>query len=271
MTRFFHAPDDPGAGGAAPATDSTPPASTPPAEAEPQWTGMASQFPREIREKHKDLLLGEYKDKKASDVFEELVEAKGKLGRAIVIPDPKTATADDMAAFRKTMGIPDSGDGYELNTEPYKGIKGIDDLAKDFRTRALANGLTKTQAAKEFEYLANIAKFGADQQAKAMADHKASFAARLLDACGKDAKVAEEVTNRYKAFLAKQIGDPEILKDLDASGIMYSAKFAAKVAEISKAFDDAPWVDGKPPATKPAHGEMGSYSPAFEAMYGGKK
>ena len=44
MNRIFYAPD--GTIEAAPATPA--PEQTPPAE--PQWTGMATQFPREVRE-----------------------------------------------------------------------------------------------------------------------------------------------------------------------------------------------------------------------------
>lgn len=235
-----------------------------------QWGGMASQFPKETREKYKDLLLGDYKDKKAHEVFEELVDVKGKLGRAIVIPDPKSATVEEISAFKKTMGIPESPDKYDLKADAYKDIEGIEDLAADFRLRAAAWGLTKAQAQNAFDLMAGLAKSGIEAQAKAKQEHKDSFQARLLEMVGKDEKKAEEVTNRMKEFLVKRIDDKEIVQDLADSGLLYSAKFAVKIAELSKAFDDAPYIRGAEDRSAPAQrGAMGDYSPEFRKFVGG--
>jgi len=235
-----------------------------------QWGGMASQFPKETREKYKDLLLGDYKDKKAHEVFEELVDAKGKLGRAIVIPDPKTASPEEIAAFKKTMGIPEGPDKYDIKADAYKDIDGIEGLVADFRTRAAAWGLTKSQAQGVFDLMAGLAKAGLETQIKAKQEHKESFQARLLEAVGKDEKKAEEVTNRMKEFLVKRIGDPEIVQDLADSGLLYSAKFAVKIAELSRAFDDTPYIRGAEDRKgQPAKGAMGDYSPEFRKAAGG--
>ena len=265
MTRVFYAPEGtPEPAAAPPATEATPPA-------EPQWTGMATQFPREVRERHKDLLLGDYKDKKAHEVFEELVDAKGKLSRSIVIPDPKTATPEERAAFNKTMGIADTPDAYDLKTDAYKDMKGIDDMAKDFRTRAAGWGLTKGQAGQVFDFVASLGKFGQDSQAKAKADYKASFQTRLLEAVGGNEDEAKEITTRLTAFMSKQIADPELVKAFDESGLLYSPKLAAKLAELSKAFDDAPMPGGKAPTGQAPKGSMGDYSKAFDEEFGGKR
>lgn len=270
IARLLYAPE--GTPDPQPAPADPKPADPAPAPAEPQWSGMAANFPREVREKHKDALLGEFKDKKAHEVFEELLDARGRLTRSLVIPDPKTAKPEDMAAFRKTMGIPENGDGYELAMDAYKGIKGIDDLAKDFRTRALASGLTKTQAAAQFEYLANIAKFANDQQAAALKAQKDTFAQRILESVGGDEAKAKEVQTRYTAFMAKHFGDAELVKQMDASEMLYSSRFAAKIAALSALLDDEAMVDGKNPDEKPASkGAFGHYNPAFEAEFGGKK
>lgn len=235
-----------------------------------QWGGMASQFPKETREKYKDLLLGDYKEKKAHEVFEELVDAKGKLGRAIVIPDPKTATQEEIAAFKKTMGIPEGPDKYEIKADAYKDIEGIEGLVADFRTRAAAWGLTKTQAQNAFDLMAGLAKSGMAAQTQAKKEHQESFQARLLEAVGKDEKKAEEVSNRFKEFLVKRIGDPEIVQDLADSGLLYSAKFAVKIAELSQAFDDTPYIRGAEDRKgQPAKGAMGDYSPEFRKAAGG--
>lgn len=235
-----------------------------------QWSGMASQFPREMREKYKDLLIGDYKDKKAHEIFEELIDAKGKLGRSIVVPDPKNATVEEISAFKRTMGIPESPEKYDLKLEPYKDIQGIDKLAEDFRLRASTWGLTKTQAQKIFEMIAGLAKNGIETQNRLRQEHHEGFPDRLLEAVGKDEKKAEEVTNRLKEFLVKRIGDKEIVQDMADSGLLYSAKFAVKIAELSKAFDDAPYIRGAEDRSAQAQrGGMGDYSPEFRKAAGG--
>lgn len=264
--RIFYAPDG-APEGAAPAPDPTPAPAPEPSGSD--LPGFASYMKRESREKHAEALKG-YKDKKLDDVFDELVDSKGKLSRAIVIPDPKTATPEDMAAFKKTMGIPDSPDAYDLKTDAFKDMEGVDGLAKEFKLRAASWGLTKGQAAQAFEFLAGIGKSGLEAQAKAKGDHKASFGDRLLEAVGKDQKKADEVMNRVRAFMVKQIADPDLIKDFDASGLLYSPKLAVKLAEISAKLDDAPYIDGKPAPANPAQqGGMG-YSASFLETYGRK-
>ena len=118
--------------------------------------------------------------------------------------------------------------------------------------------------------MASLGKFGMDQQAKAKEDYKASFQTRLLEAVGKDEAKAKEITNRLTSFMSKQIGDGELVKAIADSGLLYSPKFAAKIAELSKAFDDAPAPDGKASTKAAPKGAMGSYSEAFQKEYGGK-
>ena len=79
---------------------------------------------------------------------------------------------------------------------------------------------------------------------------------------------AEETTNRVKMFMAKRIGDPEIVKAFADSGLLYSPKIAIKLAELSKAFDDAPYHDGG--GSEKKVGGMGDYSPEFDKEFGGK-
>lgn len=252
------------------------PAGTPPADpaavkdTPPQWTGIASQLSREQRETHKDLLLGDYKDKKASDVWDELLDLKSKQSRALIIPDPKTATPEEMAAFKKTMGIPEAPEGYGLNAKGYENIPGMKELAEDFQKRAMSMGLPKGQAAQAFNYFAEITKRGMEGQEQAKKAQADAFPAALLESVGKDQKKADEVTNRVKLFMAKRIGDPEIVKAFADSGLLYSPKVALKLAELSKAFDDAPYHDGGAGNESKKDG-MGHYSKQFDEEFGGNR
>jgi hypothetical protein len=165
------------------------------------------------------------------------------------------------------MGIPDTAEGYALDSKPYEKIPGMKELAADFQAKAAALGLTKAQATQAYGYFADIAKAGAEGQEAAKKQFVDNFPKALLESNGGDAKKTEEVTNRVKMFMAKRIGDPEIIKAFADSGLLYSPKVANKLAELSKAFDDAPYHEGGK-GNGPKEAGMGDYSDAFNKEFG---
>ncbi|MBU1081622.1 MAG: hypothetical protein KKB59_14160 [Spirochaetes bacterium] len=257
-----YAPDDGGGGGEPPAVEPA----TPPAEpaGPPTWLTQVSPDRRDKKELHKYAKL--------NDLVDAHIGMEAKLARAVVIPDPKTATPEDMAAFKRTMGIPEKPEDYTFNADAYKGAPNIDKLTEASRTLAVTAGLTKGQAGKVFDFVAGLVKTGTDAQTQAKAETQKTFPARLLETVGGDAKKAEEVTNRLTKFMATEIGDAELVKEIADSGLLFNPRFAAKIAVLSAKLDDSPYVDGKETTSPKGPGQFGgNYSDDFNRQFGGNK
>lgn len=250
--RFIHYAEDDGGSGA-PLADS-PNESTP-----PTWLTQVSPNYRDKKELH------EYA--KLNDLVDAHLSMKDRLSRAVIIPDPKTAKPEEVAAFKKTMGIPEKLEDYKFKVE--KDDENGTKLAEGVRLLAASKGLTKAQAEAVFDFIAGLVKTGQEGQAKAAADAKASFPSRLLEAAGKDEKKAEEITNRMTAFLAKEIADPELVKQIEASGLLYSPAFATKLAAVHAKLGDSPYIDGQGDGASKGQGAFGTeYSDDFAKEYG---
>ena len=98
--------------------------------------------------------LGQFE--KIGDLAKSYLELKGKLGSIIVKPG-ENASAEEREAFYKSLGKPETADGY--------GIKG--DEAKLFREIAYKNNLTDEQAKAMFASLQEVGKNAALQQKQA--------------------------------------------------------------------------------------------------------
>lgn len=256
-----YSPDDGGAAGAPP--DPVPAAPVEPS-GPPTWLTQVSPGYRDKKELHKYAKL--------NDLVDAHLDMEGKLSRAVIIPDPKTATADDVAAFKKRMGIPDKPEEYAFDAEKYKGVPDMDKLTEATRALSATAGFTKGQAGKVFDFIASLVKTGTDAQSTQKAEVEKSFPDRLLEAVGKDPKKAEEVTNRMIAFMTKEIGDAGLVQQFRDSGLMFNPAFATKIAALSAKLDDAPYIDGKGSGASKGQGQFGSsYSPEFMKAYGGSK
>jgi len=263
--RLLYAPDDAGGATTAPAAPApapaTPAAPAPETPSPPTWLTQVSPDRRDRKELHKYAKL--------NDLVDSHIDMEAKLSRAIVVPDPEKATAEDIAAFKKGMGIPEKPEDYAFDTAKYKGM---DKLAEGIRAQAVTAGLTKTQAAKVFDFVAGLVKTGTDSQEQAKAERMSTFPDRLLASVGNDPKKAEEVKNRLTAFMTKQIGDPALVNEMADSGLLFNPAFASKMAELSAKLDDAPYIDGKGSSASKGPGAFGSsYSPDFARQYGGTK
>ena len=98
--------------------------------------------------------LGKFE--KIGDLAKSYLELEGKLGSSIVKPG-ENASAEEIEAFYKSLGKPETADGY--------GIKGEE--AKLFREIAYNNNLTDEQAKAMFASLQEIGKNAAQQQKQA--------------------------------------------------------------------------------------------------------
>ena len=133
----------------------TPPAETPPAETKPPETppaesklpGWVSGLTAEQQEKYGE----ELKDvAKVSDFFNSHIELKGRMENAIIKPG-EGATEQELAAYRKALGVPETKEGYYL--EKPKLPEGLGDAVSEdwFREMAHKRNLPKQVAADIFQ------------------------------------------------------------------------------------------------------------------------
>lgn len=261
----FAPPDDGGGAPPAPAPTPTPaPAPAEPAAGPPTWLTQVSPDRRDRKELHKYAKL--------NDLVDDHLSMEAKLSRAIVVPDPEKATPEEVAAFKKGMGIPEKAEEYAFDADKYKGAPNIDKLAELVRAQAAEAGLTKGQAAKVFGFVAGLVKEGTDGQSAQKAETQKAFPSKLLEAVGGDQKKADEVTTRLTAFMTKEIGDEGLVRAIADSGLLFNPQFAVKIASLAAKLDDAPYVDGKGSAASKGPGQFGaSYSADFKAQFGGGK
>jgi hypothetical protein len=264
MRRYWSPVDEGGDSGQAAAAGS---AGSGEGTAEPQAPTWLTQVSPDKRDR-KEL----WKYQKLNDLVDAYSDMEARQGRAIVIPDPKTAKPEEIAAFKKGMGIPEKPEDYAFDAEAFKGTPNVDKLSEAVRGLATTAGFTKGQASKAFEFVAGLMKAGNDAQAQAQAERESTFGARLLESMGGDQAKAEEVTNRLTAFMATEIGDKELVQAIADSGLLHNPAFARKIAALSTKLDDAPYIDGKGQGGSKGPGQFGSaYSSDFSKTYGGTK
>lgn len=272
--QFLYAQDGSPAGSTETDTQAadTPPADTAPPE--PKLPKFGSQLSPEIREKHKKE-LGEYADKSLNEVWGDLIETRGKLSRAIVIPDPKDKDQEkfkaEAKAFHERMGIPETPDGYELKAD----AKILDkNFLSGFRKDAFEMGLTKTQAQKSLAKYEALAKQGMENIKATRKTAEDNLAPALRKALNNDDAEVEKNINLAKKHLVRY-GDKRVLNQMADSTLMYNPEFILKAAEIERLLADTKFVDGDGPNRSPVGAEKRgvfgkNYSKEFKDTHGGK-
>lgn len=168
----------------------------------PAWT---SQLPEEMRT-NSDLMKQLEKFGKIGDLAKSYTELESKLGTSITKPG-KEASAEEVDAFYKKIGKPESADGYDMKGEE----------AAAFRELAYKNNLSVDQAKGIFEALQQIGNgFIAQQQAQVMQSAKATEEA-LKAEYGNDYTTKLELCKRG----VQTYGGPELGAKLQASGLLY--------------------------------------------------
>ena len=91
---------------------------------------------------------------------------------SVTVPG-ENASPEEVAAFRKAIGVPDSADGYEIAAPENlpEGLNWDEDAVKAFKAFALEQGLTGKQAAAAVAY---HTKMVSDSVAAAIAAHNAA-------------------------------------------------------------------------------------------------
>lgn len=278
--------DPGGAGGTTPAADPAPapastepdpaPAATDPPEGneppsqEPGLPKFASQLNPKKRdsEDYKKYL---YKHQKLDDIADDYVALNKRMEKAIEIPG-KDAKPEDVQAFFKKLGVPESEDGYDL---PANGMD--ENLAKQLgdsmRKEFMKSGMTKTQAKNMWNFMVKNYSVGnqmlqdrRDQQAQTF---DARLAAKLETTYPVKAErdgAMKEAVNLFKQHISRT-GLGKVYKD---SGLIYNPDFVMAIAREEKGRSGSGFVEGRPgvPGEKPSGAFGGNYSTEFEQAYG---
>lgn len=218
-------------------------------------------------------LLGKYP--KLNDLVQAFVGMDGRLQRSVVVPNMENPDPEELKAFRSAMGLPEKAEDYEVTLEAFQGQEGVEELVPILKKAAFAMGLSKNQAQKFTEFVGKLGSVGSKKLAADRKDAADTFEARLLEAVGKDEAKRDETLNLFKRFLVKRMGDNALIKELAAAGLVHNPAFAVKAAEIERYFNEEPFVEGRAQGNGSGagakKGTMGSYSPEFEATFGGRK
>jgi len=201
------------------------------------------------------------------------MEGRGKLSRAIVLPDPKSETFDaDKKEFFKKMGIPENPDGYDLKVD--KILEKDKAFMDNFRLNALKSGLTKTQAQGQLDQLALLAKQGMNNVQESRKKAEDGLIPGLKKAMNGDEAEIEKTMNLAKKHLVRY-GNKDLMQKIADSMLLYDPAFIMKAADIERALADEKFIDGKGPDRSTVGAKKGafgtSYSNEFNATYGGKK
>jgi len=230
----------------------------PQASEPPKWLSQVSPERRENKELHGYATL--------NDLADDALAMKRDRGRALLIPDEK-ATPQDIRAFYDRLGVPKDAQGYGIKGE---GVPEGEKLSAAFADQAIKAGLTKGQAAKQWEFLSGLVKNGQGEQQRQASETRDTFDARLdqalrstipEDSKREDAK--KETVNMLKRHLARM--DKAVGKAYVDKGLIYDTDFVLAIAADERKRGDAPFVDGSvsPKSDRP----VGSYHPDFINAY----
>lgn len=176
-----------------------------------------------------------------------------KLSRTIIIPDPKTATPEQMAAFHEAMGLPRPGEDYEINMESAKGLGGVKEFAQSFKAFAKDAALRSSVAQRLFDRLAAIAMRGEEARVAAGQKARDTFDARLKVAVGNGSQDISLTKTFFREFLDQRISDEMVLKKLEGAGLCTDTGFAISMAGLQKILGDLEEL-------RPRQGRQGHYS-----------
>jgi len=184
----------------------------------------------------------------------------------------KDAKPEEIEAFLKRMDIPKTPDEYGLEAKLIPGTETEETKAE--AVKGLSNffmsiGLTKNQAKQMYGQYINI--IDSLQKANSLRQKNLSdtFDERLIKDTG-DEKTATETKEYFKRALIA-LGDKELVKELNQTGMLYSTSFVRALADIWKAGNKEPPIpqagNAKPANEKDALPK----SDQFNSRYGDRR
>ena len=137
---------DTGSGGST-LTGGDPAPKTEPAPAQPQKPTWAAQLPKDLQS---DEALTKFAT--IGDLWKGYRDLEGKVGKSIAVPG-ENATAEELAAYRKAIGVPEKPEDYKLEAKDLpEGVKLDEKLTAEFRAKAHELGMSQAGAEKLFAW-----------------------------------------------------------------------------------------------------------------------
>lgn len=247
-------------GEGSPAKGGDPPKEQGPALEPPKFF---SQLSREKQEAYREFLSEKYGGKTLNDAITDLVELHRKAERSILVP-PKDAPQEEREAFLRALGVPALPSEYELPEVPPE----LKDAQERFRKFARSAALTKEQARIVHDALVAEASSEKEALLRRVKQYEQTFTDRVKKEVGRD---AEKKLSLYRKFLQRFADSPQVLKDLEISGVLFSEKFALKIADIEEALSDMPFTQGSDSPASSTRGPVFlGYGEDFRKKYGGR-
>lgn len=184
-----------------------------------------AQLSKELKE-NKDVVKALSKFEDISALANSYIELEKKLGSMQTIPGEK-ATKEELDAFYKKLGKPDSADKY--------GFKQEWEAEKRFAQAAYEANLSDAQAKALYDF---IHKIGSDQEAQikeAVKKQALETDAALKKEFGSHAE--EKIGNYTKAL--KAFGNDEVLNKLEETGLAFNADFVKMFIKIGEALGES--------------------------------
>lgn len=154
----------------------------------------------------------------AAELARQAYDWRAKLANAVVVPG-KSATAEEVAAFHKALGVPEAPDGYKLNFDQDVIGDSGGEVVKKMLAKMHEAGTSQAQVQAAFDAYTELAKAAsaADEEAlKQAADEKKAI---LIKEWGGDASANHELAKSA----ASEFGGPELklfLETVEIDGVL---------------------------------------------------
>lgn len=230
----------------------SPPASEAPKGGE--WVDQLTPDLKDIPE------IKAYKEKgiKVSEFVKQSLEAKRisdemtKKLQGAILPLGDKATPEEIAAYQKALGVPDSEEGYDF--------KGIDspikdeNLEKQMKVIMKKAGIPAASAKEFYKGYSELAKTLSNDIAQKTQERKAACEAELQKEWGKD---FEKKNSAFEAAVKNGLTKEDV-DILNSSGLINSPSIRKVLASAGKAYTESGFVTGRTQAPS-----KGGYSEEF--------
>ncbi len=203
------------------------------AEQEPETRELkpwGAQLSKELKE-NKEAVKALSKFEDITGLAASYLELQKKIGSMQSIPG-KEASAEELDAFYKKLGKPESADKYSFKQE--------EEGEKAFAEFAYKNHLSDAQAKAAYDFLMMQAQNGIESQKAQITAMAQQTDAALKKEYG--TKTNEKLNAYTKAL--QRFGSEQAVQDLQNSGIAYSAPFVKMMIQIGEALGESRTVAG---------------------------
>lgn len=171
-----------------------------------------------------------------ADAYVERERHKGEYIKRL----GKDSTDDEVKAWAKEMGIPESVQGYQFGDEAQYTSPEDKGALKAWKEIAWKNGMSARQAESAWAYVRGLGTVASARQAQSLQTAKAALPGALADAYKAETssdKEAQDKANAAQGYLARFMQATGSQERLEQSGIAYDPAFVKAVAAIMSAQD----------------------------------